>query len=290
MMRKWKIYGICCIIIILILNYLILYNVHISPISKYEMIPTRFNISEKCDWENETFDFNDYKPESFEIISKFLEKLDTEYNIKSIIRDGSFLHTFRQRKADMDMDIYMIIPNELTFVECYVLIKSLLNNKRLKFEHQNMLLTSIFWDKSDAVRISYDGKKIVDINVLHESFINDKKLQIPCFEQMKCDDKLDEYLEKNIRYIKTNNLFENLCKCNYMGSSLYCFNSNAAKYLEIRYGKNFRIPIEGDNSYDLIYERPKGLWRWIIRKFPFIFEIKYLFEGHRDESNHFNKD
>jgi hypothetical protein len=74
-----------------------------------------------------------------------------------------------------------------------------------------------------------------------------------------------------------------------MNSELLCFNNNGEKYLEIRYGKDFRIPKAGGNNYDLIYERPKTFFRWILRKIPFLFDIKYLFEGHQnEEANHFN--
>jgi hypothetical protein len=290
-MKSKNIFLFCLLmIIIFLINYYILFiNIHTS--SEINLEKVDFNISPICNWYKSSFDFSDYHPYEFELISSFFEKLIKLWGIKIILRDGSFLHTFRQIKADMDMDVYMIIPNDMSFKEAYNIIEIEIEvfNAELKFEHQNILITGIFWEKSDAVRISYKGKKIVDINVLHETFINDPQLQNPCFEKMKCNMIDDEYINKNLKFIKTDNLFTNLCKCNYMNSELLCFNNNGEKYLEIRYGKDFRIPKAGGNNYDLIYERPKTFFRWILRKIPFLFDIKYLFEGHQnEEANHFN--
>lgn len=297
MKLKIIISAFSCMLIILTLNYFLIFNVHITN-PFYNIVNTiesdsHFNISSECDWKTNEFDFSDYKPDSFILIAELLGSIDKNHNIKSILRDGSFLHTFRNQKADMDMDIYMIIPYYLKFSESYKMITDTINkNKKyrdLKFEYQNILLSSIFWDKSDAVRISYKGKKILDIDVIHERFINDDNLQYPCFKQMDCKMINDKYIKQNIHYIKTKNLFENLCKCNYMDTELYCFNMNGEKYLEIRYGKNFRTPVAGGNNYDLIYERPKYIWRSIISKIPWITKLKRLFEGHQtEEENHFN--
>lgn len=280
---------------LLLLNVL---NVHTSQLyvqhlsNKY---PIHFNISEKCDWDNNNFDFNDYKPESFQIITRMLAELYSLYGIKSILRDGSLLHTFRQIKTDMDMDIYMIIPKNMTFGNSYSKIIALIDSKNeyqgVELEYQNIFLMGLFWDRSDSVRLSYNGIKITDINVLHETFLNDPELQTPCLEQMECDyPDNDTYIQKNYHHIKTKNLFGNLCKCQYMDSQLFCFNFNAEKYLEIRYGSDFRTPIPGGDNYSLVYERPLSIWRFIIRNFPILKKFKRFFEGHQNEPNQFSKD
>lgn len=266
------------------------FSINNNKIILYKSI---YNITNNCDWQNISFNFSDYKPNSIVLISELLEKIYDKYKIKFILRDGSFLHTFRRKKADMDMDIYMIIPKNMNFKTSYNLIKNFINlNKKyseLKFEYQNILLTNIFWEKSDSVRISYQGKKICDISVLTEEFLNDKKLKNPCFARMNCNKPKEKYLIDNLKYIKTKNLFTNLCKCKYMDSELFCFNKNGKKYLEIKYGKDFLIPQDKGNNYSFHYERPKKIFMLILNKFPKLLNIKRIFAGHQnEEENHFN--
>ena len=294
-----KIHCILCVLCVAVIIaasviHSVIFNVHLSPYyvqHRARLFPASFNISHQCSWNKKPHNFSDYKPRPLVLIAHALSDIYVKLGIKSVLRDGSLLHVYRHVKADDDMDIWMIIPKNMTLSNGYDKVKHVMRSNSsytdLLFEHQNMVLMSLFYQYSDAVRISYKGLKIVDINVLHETFINDPSVQTPCLKQMECglrDD--DAQFLRQFHIIRTKNLFENLCKCQFMDAELFCV-SAAGEYLELRYGKNFTKPIAKEDFVrprQMIYERPFKTWRNVIYNVPVIAQLKPYFEGHQNEN------
>ena len=149
---------------------------------------------------------------------------------------------------------------------------------------------SLIVDKSDTIFMYYDDFKFLDIAIIHETFINDENKQYGCQCGFKCDPKKDiEFTDSHVRkhHVSTSELFGNLCKCDYFGSTLFCFDKgNAAHYLAHNYLDDFMTPNPNQpvkDRYCSLYVRPYPLWIKLVNMIPqkTLNSFKQLFVSHQ---------
>jgi len=258
-------------------------NVHTSQQyvnALYTADANTFDVQNTCSWDNNrTINKNHPNTNALQLASRFLNDLHQKSGIISIIRCGSFLHRYRGIRGDDDMDIYMIIPQRMTIKQANTEIHDLLQSnfeysESLRIDSQNPYLMAMIMDKSDQMHMFYDKKKFVDIEVIHESFIIDKynQYQYPCMCGFHCKPKDEQHYDSHFQkhYIPTSELFGDLCKCDYFGSELFCFNDGGYHYLAMLYNDDFMKPNKNfpKDKHCLLYPRPYTHWINIMHLFP----------------------